>query len=68
MPKTVYSEYSSDDIGAEFVAEYGYFDDIPPDVQVLSLHILGVKVSLHTLPQDLQDSILSLHLDTIRRL
>ena len=68
MPKTVYSEYSSDDINAEFVAEYGRHDDIPPDVQVLSLEILGVKVSLHTLPQDLQDAVLSLHLDTIRRL
>jgi hypothetical protein len=68
MPKTVYSEYSSDDIEAEFVAEYGYFDDIPPDVQVLSLHILGVKVSLQSLPQDLQAAILTLHLDTIRRL
>ena len=68
MAKTVYSSYATDDIEAEFVAEYGKYDDIPPDVQVLSLHILGVKVSLHTLPQDLQDSILSLHLDTIRRL
>jgi hypothetical protein len=68
MAKTVYSEYSSDDIDAEFVTEYGDFDDIPPDVQVLSLHILGVKVSLQSLPLDLQAAILTLHLDTIRRL
>ena len=65
MPKTVYSAYSTDDIEAEFVAEYGYFDDIPPDVQVLSLHILGVKVSLQSLPKDLQSAILSLHLETL---
>jgi hypothetical protein len=68
MPKTVYSSYSTDDIEAEFVAEYGRFDDIPPDIQVLSLHILGVKVSLLSLPLDLQSAILSLYLDTIRRL
>jgi hypothetical protein len=68
MPKTVYSSYSTDDIEAEFVAEYGKYDDIPPDVQVLSLHILGVKVSLQSLPKDLQAAILTLHLDTIRRL
>jgi hypothetical protein len=68
MARTVYSEYSSDDIDAEFVTEYGRFDDIPPDIQVLSLHILGVKVSLQSLPKDLQDAILTLHLDTIRRL
>jgi hypothetical protein len=68
MPKSVYSTYTSDDIDADFVASYGDFDDIPPDIQVLSLHILGVKVSLHTLPKDLQAAILTLHLDTIRRL
>jgi hypothetical protein len=68
MPKTVYSTYTSDDMEADFVAEYGRHDDIPPDVQVLSLHILGVKVSLQSLPKDLQSAILSLHLDTIRRL
>jgi hypothetical protein len=65
MPKTVYSEYSTDDIDAEFVAEYGKFDDVPPDVQVLSLHILGVKVSLQSLPLDLQSAILSLALETL---
>jgi hypothetical protein len=65
MAKTVYSTYTSDDFDVDFVAIYGRFDDIPPDVDVLSLHILGVKVSLQSLPKDLQDSILSLHTDTI---
>lgn len=65
MPKTVYSTYISDDIDADFVAEYGRYDDIPPEVQVLNLHILGVKVSLLSLPKDLQESILSLALETL---
>lgn len=65
MPKTVYSTYTSDDIEADFVAEYGDFDDIQPDIQVLSLHFLGVKTSFHTLPVDLQESILSLALETL---
>jgi hypothetical protein len=65
MAKTVYSAYSTDDIEAEFIAEFGKYDDVPPDVQVLSLHILGVKVSLLSLPKDLQDSILSLALETL---
>jgi hypothetical protein len=65
MPKTVYSTYTSDDIGADFVAEYGRHDDIPPDIQVLSLEILGVKTAFHTLPKDLQESILSLALETL---
>jgi hypothetical protein len=65
MLKTVYSAYSTDDIEAEFVAEFGKYDDIPPDVQVLSLHILGVKVSLLSLPKDLQSAILSLALETL---
>jgi hypothetical protein len=63
--KTVYSAYCTDDIDAEFVAEFGKYDDVPPDVQVLSLHILGVQISLHTLPQDLQAAILSLHPQTL---
>jgi hypothetical protein len=65
MPKTAYSTYTSDDIEADFVAEYGRHDDIPPDIQVLSLHILGVKTAFHTLPKDLQESILSLALETL---
>ena len=65
MAKTVYSTYTSDDFDVDFVAEYGRYDDIPPDIQVLSLHILGVKTAFHTLPRDLQESILSLHTDTI---
>ena len=65
MAKTVYSTYTSDDIEIEFVAEYGDFDDIPPDIQVLSLHILGVKAAFHTLPLDLQSAILSLALETL---
>jgi hypothetical protein len=65
MPKTVYSTYTSDDIDVDFVASYGDFDDIPPDIQVLSLHILGVKVSLHTLPKELQSAILNLHSETL---
>jgi hypothetical protein len=65
MPKTVYSSYSTDDIEAEFVAEYGRFDDIPPDIQVLSLHILGVETAFHLLPATLQTAILELFNDTI---
>lgn len=63
--KTVYSTYTSDDLGVEFVASYGRFDDIPPDVDVLSLHILGEKVVFHTLPKGLQSAILNLHSDTL---
>lgn len=65
MPKTVYSTYTSGDLDVEFVASYGKFDDIPPDVDVLSLHILGVKAVFHTLPRDLQSAILNLHHDAI---
>jgi hypothetical protein len=65
MPKTVYSSYTSDHIEIDFVASYGRFDDIPPDIQVLSLHILGVKTAFHTLPRDLQSAILSLALETL---
>jgi hypothetical protein len=65
MPKTVYSTYTSDDFDMDFVAEYGDFDDIPPDIQVLSLHILGVKTAFHTLPEDLQGLILSLAIETL---
>ena len=65
MPKTAYSTYTSDSIEIDFVAEYGRFDDIPPDIQVLSLHILGVKTAFHTLPRDLQSAILSLALETL---
>jgi hypothetical protein len=65
MPKTVYSTYISDDIDADFVSSFGDFDDIPPDIQVLSLHILGVKTAFHNLPKDLQESILSLALETL---
>jgi hypothetical protein len=63
MPHTTYSTFTSDDLDIEFVAQYGRFDDIPPDVQVLSLHILGVKVAFHHLPTDLQNAILSLSTD-----
>lgn len=65
MPCAVYSTYTSDDIDVEFVAEYGAFDDMPPEIQVFSLEILGVKVAFHTLPRDLQESILSLALETL---
>jgi hypothetical protein len=65
MPKTVYSTYTSDDLEIDFVAEYGAFDDIPPDIQVLSLEFLGVKTAFHTLPRDLQSAILSLALETL---
>jgi hypothetical protein len=65
MAKTVYATYESDSIDIDFLASYGDFDDIPPDIQVLSLHILGVKTALHILPRDLQESILSLALETL---
>jgi hypothetical protein len=65
MSRTVYSTFTSDDLDVEFVSEYGRFDDIPPDVQVLSLHILGVKVEFHQLPTNLQSAILSLQPETV---
>ena len=65
MAHTVYSTFTSDSLDVEFVAEFGRFDDIPPDVQVLSLHILGVKVAFHHLPKDLQSAILSLQPETV---
>jgi hypothetical protein len=65
MAHTVYSTFTSDDLDIEFVAQYGRFDDIPPDVQVLSLQILGVKVAFHHLPKDLQSAILSLQPETV---
>jgi hypothetical protein len=65
MARTVYSTFTSDDLDIEFSAQYGRFDDIPPDVQVLSLHILGVKVDFHLLPATLQSAILELFNDTI---
>jgi hypothetical protein len=66
MAHTAYSTFTSDDLDIEFVAEYDRrFDDVPPDVQVLSLHILGVKVAFHHLPKDLQSAILSLQPETV---
>jgi hypothetical protein len=65
MAKTVYSTYTSDGFDVDFVAIFGRFDDIPPDVDVLSLHILGEKVSFHLLPKNLQTAILDLYRDTI---
>jgi hypothetical protein len=65
MPRTIYSTFTSDDIEAEFVAEFGKYDDVPPDVQVLSLHILGVKVAFHHLPATLQSAILNLQPETL---
>jgi hypothetical protein len=59
MPCTVYSTFTSDDIDVDFVATYGDFDDIAPDIEVLSLQILGVDVAFHTLPKNLQSAILS---------
>jgi len=65
MPRTVYSTFTSDDLDVEFVAQYGRFDDIPPDVQVLSLHILGVETAFHLLPATLQSAILNLQPETV---
>jgi hypothetical protein len=65
MAKTVYSTYTSDGFDVDFVAIYGRFDDIPPDVDVLSLHILGEKVTFHLLPKNLQTAILDLHTETL---
>jgi hypothetical protein len=59
MPCAVYSTYTSDDIDVDFLASYGDFDDMPPDIQVFSLEILGVKVAFHTLPRELQSAILA---------
>ena len=65
MARTIYSTFTSDDLDVEFVAEWGRFDDVPPEIQVLSLHILGVKVAFHHLPKDLQTAILSLQPETV---
>ena len=65
MPHTTYSTFTSDDLDVEFVAQYGRFDDVPPDVQVLSLHILGVETAFHLLPATLQTAILNLQPETL---
>jgi hypothetical protein len=65
MAHTVYSTFTSDDLDIEFSAQYGRFDDIPPDVQVLSLHILGVETAFHLLPATLQSAILNLQPETV---
>jgi len=65
MPHTTYSTFTSDDLDVEFVAQYGRFDDVPPDVQVLSLHILGVETAFHLLPATLQSAILNLQPETV---
>lgn len=65
MAKTIYSAHYGDDIEVEFVAAYGPCDDIAPDVDILSLSILGVKVNLSELPKPLQAAILALQPETI---
>jgi hypothetical protein len=65
MAKTVYSTHESENLEIDFVANYGRFDDIPPEIEILSLHILGEKVSFHLLPKNLQAAILSLYNDSI---
>ena len=65
MSHTTYSTFTSDDLDIEFVAQYGRFEDIPPDVQVLSLHILGVETAFHLLPATLQSAILNLQPETV---
>jgi hypothetical protein len=65
MSHTTYSTFTSDDLDIEFVAQYGRFEDIPPDVQVLSLHILGVETAFHLLPATLQTAILNLQPETV---
>jgi hypothetical protein len=65
MPHTTYSTFTSDDLDVEFVAQYGRFDYVPPDVQVLSLHILGVETAFHLLPATLQSAILNLQPETV---
>jgi hypothetical protein len=65
MAHTVYSTFTSDDLDIEFVSQFGRFDDVPPDIQVLSLHILGVKVAFHHLPANLQTAILNLQPETL---
>lgn len=65
MARTVCTYYSSDDIEAEFVAYYGPFDDVSPDVELLSLSILGVKLSLSELPKELRQAILGLQPETV---
>ena len=65
MARTVYTTYESDDLEINFVANYGRFDDVPPEIEILSLHILGAKVSFHLLPKNLQTAILSLYNDSI---
>ena len=65
MAHTTYSTFTSDDLDIEFSAQWGRFDDIPPDVQVLSLRILGVETAFHLLPATLQSAILELFNSTI---
>lgn len=65
MARTVYSAHYGEDLEIEFVAHYGPCDDIAPDVDILSLSILGVKVSPVTLPKPLLSAILALQPETI---
>lgn len=65
MARTVYSAHYSDDIEVEFVTIYGPHDDIAPDVDILSLSILGVKVNPVTLPKPLLSAILALQPETL---
>lgn len=65
MSRTIYSAHYGEDLEIEFVAHYGPHDDIAPEIDVLSLSILGVKVNLSELPKPLQAAILALQPETI---
>ena len=65
MARTVYATHESENLEIDFVANYGRFDDIPPEIEILSLSILGEKVSFHLLPKNIQAAILSLYDDSI---
>jgi hypothetical protein len=66
MAACIYSSYDSDNLQIDYYAEYGRDDNLDKDsIEILSLHILGEKVSFHLLPKNLQTAILSLYNDSI---
>lgn len=65
MARTICTYYCGDDIEVEFICYHGIFDDIAPDIDILSLSILGVKVNPVTLPKPLLSAILALQPETI---
>lgn len=65
MTRTICTYYATDDLEIEFVANYGSYDDVTPDVDILSLSIFGVKVNPSQLPKELRQAILEIQPETL---